>query len=426
MTATKRHISLSQALLTWRHANEFYFLRRFLDEMRSHTPASNDVNVQEQVKPKSQRLEPVVALARLLVGLIKVFWLPRNKVVVFNHTKRCRIGGDQKRSLYISEHFLQNQVVLIEDAANGPSQKLGYPVFAGWEINRGAELIAWFYTKLVYKKCTIHDRDIVNFYVKFHVWRLIFIAIRPKTVFTFVWYGKEAIVAAAKSLGIKVCDVQHGIIYSTHPHYQLADAPAGSEAMRPDECLVYGEFWKEKLLRSAWTTDQVRVAGYFLDIAPAQFLDSAKPYILYTSQPHTHVVIKKHINAILDTALQRGWQIIIALHPSDGPNAYHDTRGKPGVSIGTIDSYDLLRNCHVHISVSSTLLWESMLFNKPSYVLNFGAEAYDLLNDFVELGFGRSLAPDAFPEPFQMPITPHPDYFFQSKVAFPFLSSNLT
>jgi hypothetical protein len=124
--------------------------------------------------------------------------------------------------------------------------------------------------------------------------------------------------------------------------------------------------------------------------------------------------------------VQRGWQIIIALHPSDSPNAYHDIRAMPGVSIGMIDSYDLLRHCHVHISVSSTLLWESMLFNKSSYVLNFGVEAQDLLNDFVELGFGRPLAQDAFPEPFQMPLSPLPDYFFQGKVAFPFLSQNLT
>ena len=315
--------------------------------------------------------------------------------------------------------------MVVEDAQHGPSQKLGYPVFCGGQINRGAELIAWFYAKVICARHSLHDRDIVNFYVMRNIWRLIFIFLRPKAVFTFVWYGKEAIVAAAKSLGIKVYDVQHGIIYTSHPHYQLADAPAGSEVMRPDACLVYGEFWKEKLLRSAWSADQVQVVGYFLDMAPAQTPDCTKPYILYTSQPHTHAAIKTHITAILGTVVQRGWQIVIALHPSDSTNAYHDIRAIPGVSIGTIDSYDLLRHCHVHISVSSTLLWESMLFNKPSYVLNYGVEAQDLLNDFVGYGFGRSLALDAFPEPFQIPCSPSPDYFFQGKVAFPFLSLNL-
>lgn len=424
MTVTARQTPLSQALLTWRQADEFYFLRRFLDEMRSNTPTGISGVVQEQAKSRLFRFEPIVALARLIVGLIKVFSLPRNKVIVFNHTKRCRLEVDQKRSLYITEYFSRNEIVVVEDAQHGPSQKLGYLVFFGWQINRGAELIAWFYSKVLRKGRSLHDRDIINFYIIRHIWRLIFIVLRPKAVFTFVWYGKEAIVAAAKSLGIKVYDVQHGIIYTSHPHYQLASAPAGSEVMRPDECLVYGEFWKEKLLRSAWPADRVQVVGYCLDMAPAQTPDCTKPYILYTSQPHTHAAIKTHIAAVLDAVVQRGWQIVIALHPSDGPDAYHDIRVMSGVSIGAVDSYDLLRHCHVHVSVSSTLLWESMLFNKPSYVLNYGVEAQDLLNDFVGYGFGRSLALDAFPEPFQIPLSPSPDYFFQGKVAFPFLSPN--
>ena len=420
MVATQR-TPLSKALLTWRQNEEFYFLRRFLDEMRSNTPNTDNSSAPTQLNVRHVRLEQFSALLRFAASLLKVPLLPRGRVIVFNHSTRCRAEVSSKRPLYITKHFPQDTVIIVEDHPSDPCQKLGYITLSGWGINRGADLIAWLYAKLLYARYRVHDRDIVNFYVRRFLWRLIFWALRPKAVFTFVWYGKEAIIAAAKLLHIEVCDIQHGIIYTSHPHYQLSDAPQGSEFLCPDTCLVYGEYWKSKLLKSAWKSNQLKVVGYFLDIAPAQTTLISEPYILYTSQPHTHNIITAHIKAISAEAATRGWRIIIALHPSDSPSAYQEIQSISVVSIGQADSYDLLRGCMLHISVSSTLLWESLAFRKSNYVLGFGREAQDLLSDFIEFGFGRTLAPGTFPEPFQIPDNPSIEYFFRDKVELPFM-----
>lgn len=424
MAATQR-TPLSMALLTWRQSGEFYFLRRFLDEMRNSTLNDDKSSAAKQLSVPHVRLEQFFALLKFAASILKALILPRGRIIVFNHSTRCRTEVSSKRPLYITEYFPRDGVIIVEDHPSDPCQRLGYMTLPGWSINRGADLIAWLYAKILYLRYRVYDRDIVNFYVRRFLWRLIFWALRPKAVFTFVWYGKEAIVAAAKSLHIKVCDIQHGIIYLSHPHYQLNDAPRGSESLCPDACLVYGEYWKNKLLASAWKADQLEVTGYFLDTAPAQPALISEPYILYTSQPHTHAAITGHIQTISAEAAIRGWRIIIALHPSDSPSAYQEIQSIPVVSIGQVDSYDLLRGCLLHISVSSTLLWESLVFRKSSYVLEFGREAQDLLRDFIDFGFGRVLAPKTFPEPFQMPDHPSIEYFFRDKVVLPFIPAGV-
>lgn len=412
-------LSLRQALGRWRDVDEFYFFRRFMDDMR--IASANNAPTLLRSKNKSKATIFLKQLSSIFIfcrTLFRSLFLPRGKSLVFNHSKRCRNGEIGSRPLYISSYFSKTQFLIVEDDDSDPCRRLGFKVLSGRFINRGAELISGGLAKYLQWHYGILDRDIVTFFVRRKIWHLIFLVIRPSQILTFVWYGKESMIAAAKSLNIPVIDIQHGIVYTSHPFYRINEVPGKGTNLLPDRCLVYGEYWKQKLIESGWRPEQVEVAGYFLDVGVGKTQSIKRPYILYTSQPHTHAEIRSHINAIVNLVEQKGWRIVISLHPADLRNSFSDLTEK-GVIVSDIDTYDMMRDCEVHVSVSSTLLWEAMVFGKPSYILEFGREATDLLSDLVSFGFGKTLDGTAFPEPFVIPATPSIDFFFRKRISLP-------
>ena len=138
---------------------------------------------------------------------------------------------------------------------------------------------------------------------------------------------------------------------------------------------------------------------------------------MYTSQPPKISLIREHIRSIAPIVSERGWKIVIALHPLDEASSYDDLLSGVVHRVAA-DSYDLLRDCAVHVSVSSTLMWEAMIFDKSTYALDYGNHEVDLLTDFVDFGFGRPLAMGEFPEPFPLPTQPRREYFFSPEIDY--------
>lgn len=403
----------------WREDGRFFFLKKFLDESRSSFGAAEDSSpvftssagggVGRHIV--AAMVERISALANFLVLIAQVMGAPKGKILIFNHTKRVRRGCDTTRPLYISKTIDLTDSVVFENAnvdyaLVGPVRHLQSSA-----VTRTSEITSAFVTRLTGRRQQ-SDRDIANFVVAYVIWRLIFRLLKPRSIRLFVWYGKESVVLAAKSLGIDVADVQHGIIYPSHPFYSIKTTAANSDYLLPNRCLVYGEYWRELLIKSGWKSSQVEVVGYFLDIESGQTPTLLQPYILYTSQPHTSRSICEHIRSILPQVNEMGYRIVIAPHPSEAQGIYGNILGNCVSIAENCDSYDLLRHCAVHVSVSSTLLWEAMIFGKSSYVLEYGREAVDLLSDFVKFGYGRSLSKNMFPHPFCLPESPASEYFF--------------
>lgn len=408
---------LRDVISDWHERGEFYFYKRFLDEMRTSIVKSplDQAAINPRTSYLSIWLEKFNVFMQLGLLLIRCVLAPKGKTLVFNHSARQRRTGDSApRSLYLSKVFDYKHLIVFEDS----NVKIEYPQPAmrmnSMCVNRCAEICAAIYVRLYKWKYSTSDRDIVNFYSKKLFWEFVFKILKPNAIRLFVWYGKEAVISAAKSLGIETADVQHGIIYPSHPLYNLIPSVKvdRSHTLLPAKCLVYGEYWKKLLLKAGWEDQRVDILGYFLDINSYQKIKDQRPYILYTSQPHTNVVIIKHIQSILPEIKKRKMRVVIALHPSENNKGYSTITSK-WIEIATIDTYDLIQNCAAHISISSTLLWEAMIFAKSSYVLEAGKDAKELLTDLISFGFGRKINEKEFPEPFILPKNPSIHYFFQ-------------
>ena len=60
-----------------------------------------------------------------------------------------------------------------------------------------------------------------NFNYEYKKYKKLFKIKKPKKIFIIVAYGHEGLISAAQDLGIKVIELQHGIIYNSHPGYSF-------------------------------------------------------------------------------------------------------------------------------------------------------------------------------------------------------------
>jgi hypothetical protein len=411
-------ISFSKLLKSWRNYGELSLYAKFLDESRKPMGSAASLAARNDSRSVFRHIflvcKKIENVAQLVALLFQCGFAPKSRVIIFNHTSRRRMTETGARPFYLPNENLQlKNKIIFEDRDFNFAYPSGAYKLSSVALDRCSGIFVRFlalYAKLVYGS---YDTDILSFIVRFQLWKIMLRLLRPARVQLVVWYGKEPIIAACKELDIEIWDMQHGIIYVEHPIYNLIaqNEVAGSRYLRPDKCLVYGEYWRQHLLRSGWSCDEVEISGYFPDTDVGYSHVADAPYILYTSQPHSNQLIVDHIRAIQGELRSRGWHAVIALHPSESSEGYREIFSDT-VKLTKFDSYDLLRNCMVHVSFSSTLLWEAMLFDKPSFILQYGREAVGLLGDLVRFGYGRALRENEFPEPFQLPQVPPRGYFF--------------
>jgi hypothetical protein len=71
------------------------------------------------------------------------------------------------------------------------------------------------------------------------VFTRLFRIMRPRAILLTCYYGKEPAIRAAKSLGIKVIEIQHGVIGKEHPAYNVYRGL--DKSCFPDHLLVFGK-----------------------------------------------------------------------------------------------------------------------------------------------------------------------------------------
>jgi len=416
---------LSSVIDCWRSRDEFFFLRLFLDSQNCSVREGVDVRTPNSLVYKAvQKSAVAISLAfSLCILLIKCMLAPKNRILLFNHSERTRRNGNKLIPLYIPEEFQSKDVIVVEDALVDVSYKLDVLCLNGVCLTRLAEALGSIAVRFMKRPDIIDSKNIITFYIKRCFWTVFLQLLNPSCIRMFVWYGKEALLSAAKSLGMETADIQHGVIYKSHPFYKVKGRgiPLLSEVLLPDRVMVYGEYWKIILIESGWSPERVDVLGYFLNVKNGPPFYCSRPYILYSSQPTANGFIAGHVKSILPWLRSRGVNVVIALHPSEGPEGYSDVVSSV-VTLVKGQSYPLLAGCVSHVSFASTLLWESIIFNKPSYLLNYGVQATDLLSDFLRFGFGRRLALGEFPEPFQLPEQMDRNFFFAEKIDRSFIT----
>jgi hypothetical protein len=190
-------------------------------------------------------------------------------------------------------------------------------------------------------------------------------------------------VLLAKSKGIPILEVQHGIF----THLTPIIPPIS------DKCAVGGEYYREIYLKGGAKNDQVVVTGWpKLDgLADQLNRDLSKPRreVLFATQPLDLDLNLKVIETI-GTCFDRlnSVHLIVKPHPREDPKAYAETcalfksvilRSNQENTTSLVASTDVL------ITVSSTVALEAVLLDKPIVCLNMSNDESVYISSGVAL-----------------------------------------
>ncbi len=141
--------------------------------------------------------------------------------------------------------------------------------------------------------------------------------------------GKTGEVAAAKSLGLPVVEVQHGMFGHDEPDYAWVQAHRGfGRAMPlPDAIIVFGPLWKRELARNDYWRDQdillanSPILTSYRRSEPVRRRERGSPLVvLFATQWYVRSDAIAFLSAALDLQRKSGarvFQLRVKLHPAE-------------------------------------------------------------------------------------------------------------
>ncbi len=177
-------------------------------------------------------------------------------------------------------------------------------------------------------------------------------------------YGFNHFVLAAKQLGIKVIELQHGNIYDTHLGYHYPNSKIGSIDSFPDYLLTFGKYWNNQA-KFPISKNCVKENGFYffeqnlLSIKVSSHLK--KNRILIISQQNigrelsyfTIGLAKKLIN----------YQFIFKPHPKEilnGAEYLNELKDVKNLTVSRKALYELYPTVEFQIGVFSTAIYEGL------------------------------------------------------------------
>lgn len=246
-------------------------------------------------------------------------------------------------------------------------------------------------------------------------------------------YQNEGMYLALKRQGIKIIELQHGLISEKDMFYVYSSKinPIREKCLFGDEIWVYGEYWKNVLLKgSEYTHKQIKILGYYLyeenDINEEfqRFQENMrkkhKNILLFTAQKNLEHHLAEYINWLCTDLSKNSIPqtlLIIKPHPRATQNIQQFIR--PTLVPIQILDYPLnwlFQLCTHHISIYSTTLYDALRYNiQHNYALNIPLFA-DYVDDIVQTGIAIKLEPYENPLRKQTNSTAFypPSYYFDT------------
>jgi len=210
----------------------------------------------------------------------------------------------------------------------------------------------------------------------------LFRLLRPKAVLLTCYYGREPVVKAAKSLGIKVIEVQHGLIGKEHMAYNVyCDI---DRSCFPDHLLVFGE-------QELTTFDNLRfidpanvhpVGSFYIDYVKATY--RPEPQLSERFVGFKRVVgvtlqwtNEKRVLSFICEAAKLDGSIFYILIPRWPQNpAYSTLEPPPNVEvIRDKNFYELMAYTDFHSTVNSTCALEAPALGVQNILVDIDGEA---------------------------------------------------
>lgn len=246
-----------------------------------------------------------------------------------------------------------------------------------------------------------------QFFIRYRVWNRIASARKFESALLWPHYHREGCIHALREAGVKIIELQHGLIAPQDIFYVLPEMvkPVSKRALFADEIWVYGAFWKEQLLKGVgYNNEQIKVKGYFpLAAQPdAQKLSTlqkkfaGKKVILITTQTFLSEYFCAYISFLSTDIANTEYTIVVKLHPAENVADYSSLNGLPNVEIINENLEILFRIAVMNISIYSTTLFDGLRFNVPGFAI-WNERFSDYISFFRDSGVIRVIQPDENP-----------------------------
>lgn len=242
----------------------------------------------------------------------------------------------------------------------------------------------------------IFRNHILDFKYQYNKYDKLFKKRKPKYVFVVVAYENKAMIAAAHNNGVEVVELQHGTISEYHLGYNYPNKEDKGLEYFPDKILSFGDYWKEVANYPINEKNIISIGFPYLDETIKSHINNQKcKQILFISQG----VIGKYLSEFAYELAQKfekiegcdQYNFIYKLHPGEYSNweTNYDSLMKAQkldnfqvIDNSEISLYELFSKSEYQIGVFSTAIYEGLLFNCKTFILDLpGAEYMDSLVD---------------------------------------------
>jgi hypothetical protein len=216
-------------------------------------------------------------------------------------------------------------------------------------------------------------------------------------------YHHEGLLLALRKRGIRSTELQHGLIAPSDIFYVFPKAveTVRSRALFPDRIFVYGDYWKSILRKGCeFVEDKIIVMGDFRkknedagsDEAMKvieEFVSNSK-IILVSGQTFISDFFSGYVKTLSNLISSRHpeWKIIMKPHPNEKLEDYSGVSSLDNVLVTRTNIHYLFRKAHIHISIYSTTLYDSLEYGLTNFSLDhekFRDYTRDILADHIAL-----------------------------------------
>jgi hypothetical protein len=248
-----------------------------------------------------------------------------------------------------------------------------------------------------------------NFFSQYRVWSRMLENVNPKALFCIAHYHNEGKLLAFKRKGIKIIELQHGLI-STKDIFYVFPAQIRNVAERclfADEIWVFGNYWKQVLEQGHEYVSKIKVAGYYLfdkfEGYPhaEQVIDDfakGKKMILITTQTSLHEAFIKYIQWLNNDIGVRNltYRILVKNHPLEKKEHYQQLTGLEHVLMVDYPLPIIFKKVCLHVSIYSTTLYDGARAGIPGFSL-YTEPQKDYIEEILKSGVATALMPNQNP-----------------------------
>lgn len=240
------------------------------------------------------------------------------------------------------------------------------------------------------------------FYVflqSFHRWHALLSIAQPKILVGITHYHNEGCLAAARILGIKTIELQHGLI-SKHDLYYVYPSKyraALSKGIFPNEIWLFGNFWKDALQKGAESEfmKPIVIGNFMTDVAVKSEAMEKENRVLLCAQKNLSQPYIEWIRFMKMDILPRhpDWKLIVKLHPLESNLETYFAEAGEQVEVLPVSASlnEELKRAKVQVSIYSTTFFDAIGMEVKNYALDDIGFSQDYAAEMVTLGVAESL-----------------------------------